>query len=120
MKDLYPNIQSVAVVLECTKGRGRLWCSFSEASEVACSYRGELLGLMAIHLILLAINDVNLGLGGSIHIYSDCLGALDKVKNLPPSRIPSGLSHSDVLKNVLVNCSNLSFARFYSHEGAPG
>ena len=44
---------------------------------------------MAIHLILLAINEVNPGLGGSIHIYSDCLGALDKVKNLPPSRIPS-------------------------------
>ena len=118
MKDLYSNIQSAAVVPECTKGTGRLWCSFSEASEVACSFRGELLGLMAIHLILLAINEVNPGLGGSIHIYLDCLGALDKVKNLPPSRIPSGLAHSDVLKNILVNCSNLSFARFYSHVKA--
>ena len=118
MKDLYPNVQLVAVVLECTRGRGRLWCSFSEASQVACSYRGELLGLMAIHLILLAINEVNPGLGGSVHIYLGCLGALDKVKNLPPSCIPSGRSHSDVLKNVLVNCSNLSFTRFYSHVKA--
>ena len=118
MRDLYPNIQSAAVVLECTRGRGGLWCSFSEASQVACSYHGELLGLMAIHLSLLAINEVNRGLRGSVHIYSDCLGALDKVKNLPPSRIPSGLSHSDVLKNILVNCSNLSFTRFYSHVKA--
>ncbi len=56
---------------------------------------------------------------GSVHIYLDCLGALDKVvKNLPPSCIPSGLSHLDVLKNILVNCSNLSFARFYSHVKA--
>ena len=112
MKDLYPHIQLAAVVLECTRGRGRLWCSFSKASKVACSYRGELIGLMAIHLILLVIND------GLVHIYSDCLGALDKVKNLPPSRVPLGLSHSDVLKNILVNCSSLSFARFYSHVKA--
>jgi hypothetical protein len=100
MKDLYPNIQSAALVLECTRGRGRLWCSFSETSEVVCSYRGELLGLMGIHLILLAINEVNPGLGGSVHIYSDCLGALDKIKNLPPLRVPAGLAHSDVLIGI--------------------
>jgi hypothetical protein len=115
MKDLYPHIHSAALVLECTKGRGRVWCSFPEASQVACSYRGELIGLMAIHLILLAINEVNPGLKGFIHIYSDCLGALEKVKNLPPTRIPSRLAHSDVLKNILVNCSDLSFDHFYLH-----
>jgi hypothetical protein len=109
MKDLYPHIHSAAVVLKCTKGRGRVWCSFLEASQVACSYCGELIGLMAIHLILLAINEVNPGLEGSVHIYSDCLGALEKVKNLPSSRIPSHLAHSDVLKNILVNCSKFSF-----------
>jgi hypothetical protein len=47
MKDLYPTISSAAVILECTKGRGRVWCSFPEASRAACSYRGELVGLMA-------------------------------------------------------------------------
>jgi hypothetical protein len=82
---------------------------------VACSYRGELIGLLAIHRILLAINEVNPGLKGCVHIYSDCLGALEKVKNLPPPRIPSSLGHLDVLKNILVNWSNLSFDRFYSH-----
>ncbi len=74
-----------------------------------------MIGLIAIHLLLLAINEVNPGLPGSVHIYSDCLGALDKVKNLPPSRVPSNLAHSDVLKNILVNCSNLTFDRLYSH-----
>ncbi len=58
MKDLYPNIHLAVLVLECTKGHGRLWCSFPEASEIACSYRGKLVGLMAIHLILLSINKV--------------------------------------------------------------
>ncbi len=50
MKDLYPNIHLAALVLECTRGRGCLWCSFAEVSKSACSYRGELVGLMAIHL----------------------------------------------------------------------
>ena len=115
MEDLYPTINLAAVVLECTGGRGRVWCSFPEASRAVCSYRGELIGLMAIHLILLAINEVNPGLEGSVHIYSNCLGALYKVKNLPPSRVPSSLAHSDVLKNILVNCSSLTFDRHYSH-----
>jgi hypothetical protein len=115
MKDLYPTISSAAVILECTKGRGRVWCSFPEASQAACSYRGELVGLMAIHLILLAINEVHLGLDGSVQIYSDYLGALHRVENLPASRIPSSLAHSDVLKNILVHCSSLTFERRYSH-----
>ena len=115
MKDLYPTISSAAVILECTKGRGRVWCSFPEASQAACSYRGELVGLMAIHLILLAINEVHLGLDGSVQIYSDYLGALHRVENLPASRIPSSLAHSDVLKNILVHCSSLTFEQHYSH-----
>ncbi len=85
MKDLYPNIHSVALVLECTKGRGRLWCSFPEALEMACSYRGKLVGLMVIHLILLSVNEVRPNFKGTVHIFSDCLGALNKVKDLPLS-----------------------------------
>jgi hypothetical protein len=98
MKYLFPTIHSAALVLECQKGRGRLWCSFPEASTTACSYRGELVGLMAIHLLLLTVNKKYPALQGSIDIYSDCLGALDKVRNLPPARIPANWAHSDVLK----------------------
>jgi hypothetical protein len=115
MRTLYPDILAAAFVLECTRGSGRMWGSFPEPSRSACSYRGELVGLLAIHLILLATNEVNAGLKGRVQIYSDCLGALDKVKNLPPARIPTGSAHSDVLKNILVNCSAISFDRFYSH-----
>ncbi len=74
MKDLYPNIHSAALVMECSKGRGRLWCSFLEVSQVACSYRGKSVGLMAIRLIMLAINEINPDLAGSVHIFLDCLG----------------------------------------------
>ncbi len=52
---------------------------------------------------------------GSIHILSDCLGALNKVKDLPPYQIPTQCSHSNILKNIMANCSNLSFSRIFSH-----
>jgi hypothetical protein len=44
-----------------------------EGSRVSCSYCGKLVGLMAIHLILLAINKVNPGLQGSVHIFLTAL-----------------------------------------------
>ncbi len=62
--------------------------AFSEQRIAACSYRGELLGLLAIHLIHLSVNRVNPELLGLVHIYLDCLRALNKVKNLPPHQIP--------------------------------
>ena len=91
---------------------------FQESSGCECSYRGELVGLMAIHLILLSVNEVNAGLTGGVDIYLDCLKALNKVKNLPPARIPTRSTDSDVLKNILVNCSDISFDRYYSHVSA--
>jgi hypothetical protein len=118
MKELFPDLNSAAFVLECSKGRGRLMGSFVEHTPNAGAYRGELLGLMAIHLILQSINEVFTVLQGLVYIYSDCLGALNKVKNLPPYRIPTQCSHSDILKNIMVNCSNLSFTRIFSHVKA--
>jgi hypothetical protein len=109
MKELYPNMNSCAFIFECSGGGGRMTGAFSEQTILACSYRGELLGLLAIHLILLSVNKVNPNLLGSVHIYSDCLGALDKVKNLPPHRIPSKCRHSDVLKNIMIHCSAMTF-----------
>jgi hypothetical protein len=73
---------------------------------------------MAIHLILCEVQEVLPGLTGLVHILSDCLGALHKVENLPPYRIPKKCSHSNILKNIMVNCSNLSFVRNFSHVKA--
>ncbi len=112
MKELYPYLNSTAFVLECSKGRERLMGSFMEHTPDTGSYRGELLGLMAIHLILQGINEFHQGLQGLVHILSDCLGALDKVENLPPYPIPTQCSHSMVI------CSDLSFARIFSHVRA--
>jgi hypothetical protein len=118
MKDVYPQVNSAAFVFECTDRQGRLWGFFVEHSPNAGSYRGELLGLMAIHLILRGINTISTNLGGLVLILSNCLGALNKVKDLPPYRIPTKCSHSDILKKIMVNCSNLTFSRIYIHVKA--
>ncbi len=73
---------------------------------------------MAIHLILRGVNVVATNLRGLILILSNCLGAMNKVRDLPPHRIPMQCSHSDILKNIMANCSNLLFSRLYSHVRA--
>ncbi len=89
-----------------------------EHTPDAGSYRGELLGLMAIHLILRGVNAASPNLRGLVMILSNCLGALNKVRDLPPYRIPTQCSHWDILKNIMTNCSKLTFTRQYSHVKA--
>jgi hypothetical protein len=85
---------------------------------VANAYRGELLGLMAIHLILLSINKLHRNLAASVEVVSDCLGALKRITYLPPYWIPSWCCHSDILKIILVHCRGLLFTTYYSHVKA--
>ena len=118
IKERYPHLCSAAFILECSKGSGRVFSSFPECSQGANAYRGEFMGLMGIHLILLAANKVWPSLRVCVVIYSDCLGALGRVANLPPHCIQTKCRHSDILKNILVNCTILSFTLAYSHVKA--
>ena len=118
MREMYPHVSSAAFILECSEGTRRVIVCFSETSTHANAYRGELMGLMAIHLILKAADKVWPGLNGRARIYSDCLGALRKVANLPPHKIPRRCLHANILKNVLVHCTSFSFTLAYSHVKA--
>ena len=71
MRELYLNVCSTAFIFECTNGNGRLIGSFPETTVSANAYQGELLGLMAIHLILRSINEMAPALSGSVKIISD-------------------------------------------------
>jgi hypothetical protein len=114
----HPDLCAAAFILECTRHRGMLVGSFPEASKAANAFQGELLGLMAIHLLLLAVNTVSPRLAGRVKIYLDCLGALGHTAELPPYRIPTRCKHSDVLKMILVNCGCLLFHWEYIHIDA--
>ena len=76
MRQLFVDACSCAYVFECQEGEGRILGKFAEGSKDACAYRGELLGLLAIHLILLAVKKLRPDLKGRVRIVSDCLGAL--------------------------------------------
>ena len=118
IREIHPHLCSAAFIMECTQGRGRLIGSFKEASRVANAYRGELLGLMAIHLLLVAVQRTTPELSGVVMIYSDCLGALGRVRDLPPTKIPTRCRHSDILKTILISCTDLTFERDYVHVRA--
>ena len=72
-RGLYPNLCSVAFIFKCTNGTGRMIGSFQETTVSSNGYRGELLGLMAIQLILWGVNEMAPALGGLVTIISDCL-----------------------------------------------
>jgi hypothetical protein len=54
IRQLHPELCSAAMIMECQTTRNRIVVSFSEQCKQANAYRGELLGLMAIHLLLLS------------------------------------------------------------------
>ena len=118
IKELFPDACSCAFVLECQNGGGRVLGTVLEKSKDACAYRGELLGLLAIHLVLLAVAKLRPGTAGKVRIVSDCLGALGRVSSLPADRLPSGIRHSDILKILMVHCQSFPFECSYEHVEA--
>jgi hypothetical protein len=113
-RQLYPFSCSTAFVLECSKGRGKLIGSFSEETLAANTYRGELLGLMAVHLLLFSVNRIDKLLKRLVEVVSDCLGALSRVVISRRIGSPPVVS----LMNILVNCRDLTFSVHYSHVKA--
>ncbi len=112
IRELTTEAFATAFFFESADRSCKLVGAFPERSETANAYRGELLGLMAIHLILLAVNKVSPNLTGSIMVYSDCERAIGSIEALPSLKIPAKYKHSDILKNIMVNCS--------SYQSSPG
>ncbi len=115
MPHVRTDLHSTAFFFECTAGRVRLVGSLADFFTASNAYCGKLLGLMAVHLVLLGINELDPTLSGKVTVYLDFKGALDKVEGLPPGRLPAKCKHLDILKNILVNCANLSFAVAFKH-----
>jgi hypothetical protein len=118
IQEHYPDLCSAAFILECKHCGGHVVGAFLEALIGANSFQGEQLGLMTVHLLLLAVNTVFPGITGLMWVYSDCMGALSRVAELPPYQIPSCCRHSNILKMILVNCRELTFSRKYCHVEA--
>jgi hypothetical protein len=84
IREQHPDLCSTVFIIECKHCGGHVVGAFPEASFDANAFRGELLGLIAVHLLLLAVNTVSPGITGFVRVYSDCLGVLSLVAELPP------------------------------------
>ena len=76
IREMLPDFCSACLVLECTQVCDRIIFTLAEHSAAANAYKGELIGLMAIHLLHLSVHRISPALQGSVKIYSDCLCAL--------------------------------------------
>ena len=118
MEHLHSEVCSTAIILECSRGRGRLSLSFAEKSIMANSFRGDLLGLLAVHLLLHSFDLTFSPSTGAVKVYSDCTGALHTVRSLPKSRLPASLTHSDILKTISIHGREFGFSITYHHVKA--
>jgi hypothetical protein len=59
IRELFLNLCSTTFILKCSKRRGKIVSAFLESIHVANAYRGKLLGLVAIHLIIVSVNKMN-------------------------------------------------------------
>jgi hypothetical protein len=107
IRQLHPNLCLAAFILECPKGHSKIIGSFLESTLAANAYRGDLLGLMAIHLLMDSMNRVHSTLVGSVEVVSDCLGALKQVVHLLPYWFPLRCKHSDILKTYSLTAKTL-------------
>lgn len=89
MREVTTDVCTTAFFIENTSRTCKLVGAFPKRPEMANAYHGELLGLMSVHLVLLAVNKVAPGLAGSITIYSDCECAIKSIESLPALKIPT-------------------------------
>ena len=118
IRELHPLVCSAAIIMECSESQNRLSFSTTDVSTSANAFRGELIGLLAIHLLLHSIHKSQPSLSGSAKIFSDCTGALHTITSLPISGIPPKWKHVDILKVMSTSGQDHPFTLTYHHVKA--
>jgi hypothetical protein len=115
------DIDGAGWVIYCkTRKKIVLKGSFYEWCDKAGSYRGELVGLLAVHMLIMAVEEFyDLAEGPRGLVACDNLGGLNKSKERR-RKIPSAAKHADVLR-VLRRVharlrGNLEYKHVYGHQ----
>ena len=96
-KELAPDISSAGYVLACSESKEYVAGTLVERSPWASSYRGELLGMLALRLLLLAIEKYCELISDDNTNFCDNKGVIHTFEN-ESKRIPPGKSNGDVLR----------------------
>ena len=89
------NLSGAGWVIRCSDSKQMLSGALVERSQAAGSYRGELLGMLAIRLLLLAVEEYHNSYGDGTRIYCDNKSALFTFSS-NKDRIASGSKHADI------------------------
>ena len=118
-REVAPHVSGAGWLVYCTRCGKKLFGYFSERSPHAGSYRAELLGLLAIHIFLAALEQFYDLPWSAGKICCDNQGALYKSK-LYRRRIPVGASQADIkraLRNVKTGLkATLTYEWVESHQ----
>ena len=94
-KKLAPNISGAGWIIRCKVTGKEVRGSFSEYSTSAGSYRGELLGTLAINTFLLAVEEYYHIHKNETVVFCDNKGAIYTFSK-KTKRVPSGMKHADI------------------------
>ena len=113
-----PHVCAAGWIIMDTATGSRLAGSFSEYSSSASSYRGELLGLCAINVILLALTIVgNIDNKPRVSIWCDNKGAVNRASD-QSRRIKCGRPCADILRLLRSIRQELPLSASYTHVKA--
>ncbi len=115
MRHLKPHTCVAAFILESTTGVGQFLDAIASSGPESNAYCGELLGLLAINLALQSVNKINPTLTGIITIYSNCMGAIRTIQDIPISCLPAKTKHTNILKTPLTYEGPLTITTWYQH-----
>ena len=88
---------SAGWVLACRRTCRYIAGMLVERSPWAISFRGELLGMLAIMLFLLAVEEYHEVVSSGTQAYCDCKGVITTFKN-KEKRVATGKKNGDILR----------------------
>ena len=90
-----PKICGAGWIIFCSTAMKYIKGSFAEHSPSASRYRGKLLGMLAIHLFLFAIEEHYMMSGNSNQVFWENLGAIYTFERRS-QRVTSGAKNADI------------------------
>ena len=114
MKDVAPDLCSAGWIIFCKQSGRKFYGHFVERSPDASSYRGELLGMLAIRLFLLVVEEHFEVSSSDNGVCCDNKGALYTFGK-KSKRVPSGKTNTDI-QRVLRTIQSRTRSSFRQHH----
>ena len=117
MKKSAPDLCSAGWILACRRTRRYIRGTLVERSPWANSYRGKLLGMLAIRLFLLAVKEYHDVVSSGTQAFCDCKGVITTFEK-KGKRVPTGKKNGNILR--VLRAVRLRTKSHYEHRHVKG